>query len=113
VVRLLATHPDSSKRRPSEALELANQVLKQLPRPDASSLSTLAMAQAATGDFVLAASTARLALGLVASDEGSLEITIRRQVNHYQQGRVAVVRAAGEKRFVAPGERRRSSYLIK
>ena len=109
--RLLATHPDSSKRRPSEALDLANRVLKQLPRPDASSLSTLAMAQAAAGDFVQAASTAKLALSRVMPDESSLDIMIRRQVNHYKQGQVEVVRAAGEKRFVAPSERRRSSSL--
>lgn len=111
VARLLATHPDSNKRRPNEALELANRVLKQLPSPDASSLSTLAMAQAATGDFELAATTARLALSRVAPDERSLDLSIRRQVNHYQQGRIEVVRAAGEKRFVAPGERRHSSTL--
>jgi tetratricopeptide (TPR) repeat protein len=109
--RLLATHPDSSKRRPSEALDLANRVLKQLRRPDASSLSTLAMAQAAAGDFVQAASTAKLALSRVMPDESSLDIMIRRQVNHYKQGQVEVVRAAGEKRFVAPSERRRSSSL--
>ena len=109
--RLLATHPDSSKRRPSEALDLANKVLKQLPRPDASSLSTLAMAQAAAGDFVQAASTAKLALRRVKPDNILLEKILRRQVDHYKQGQIEVVRAAGEKRFVAPSERRRSSSL--
>lgn len=109
--RLLATHPDPSKRRPREALELANRALKHLPRPDVWSLSTLAAAQAAAGDFELAATTARLALSGVAPDERSLLPIIKRQVDHYQQGRIEVIRAAGEKRFVAPGERRQSSAL--
>jgi tetratricopeptide (TPR) repeat protein len=108
--RLLATHPDFNKRRPSEALELANRALKLLPRPDAWSLSTLATAQAAAGDFELAATTAKLALSRVAPDEErSLGPIIQRQIDHYQQGRIEVARAAGEKRFVAPGERQPSA----
>lgn len=104
--RLLATHPDSSKRRPSEALKLANRALNHLLRPDAMSLSTLATAQAATGEFELAATTARLALSLIAHDGGrSLGFVIQHQIDHYQQGRIEVARAAGDKRFVAPGER--------
>ncbi len=103
--RLLATHPDLGKRRPSEALELASRALRQLPKPDAMSLSTLATAQAATGGFELAVTTARLALSRVAPDERSLESKIRRQVDLYGQGRIEVARAAGSKRFVAPSER--------
>jgi len=104
--RLLASHPDPGKRRAGEALELANRALQQLPEPDAMSLSTLAAAQAATGDFELAVTTARLALSRVAANESSLGPIIRRQVDQYQQGQIEVVRAAGEKRFVVPGERR-------
>jgi tetratricopeptide (TPR) repeat protein len=103
--RLLASHPDPGKRRAGEALELANRALQQLPKPDAMSLSTLAMAQAATGGFELAVTTARLALSQVAPDERSLESRIRRQVDLYRQGRIEVARAAGNKRFVTPSER--------
>ena len=107
-VRLLASHPDPTKRRPGEALELANRALRHLPKPDAMSLSTLATAQAATGDFELALTTARLALSRVASDEGALESRIRRQEDLYRQGLTEVARAAGSKRFVVPSER----YLL-
>ena len=111
--RLLATHPDPSKRRPGEALELANRALKHLPGPDAWSLSTLATAQAAAGDFGLAATTARLALSRVAADEErSLGPIIQRQIDHYQQDRIEVARAAGDKRFVAPGERQPSARRV-
>ncbi|HAT27897.1 MAG TPA: hypothetical protein DCS89_12845 [Gammaproteobacteria bacterium] len=110
VARLLATHPDSNMRSSSEALELANRALQHLPRPDAMSLSTLATAQAATGDFDLAATTARLALSRVSADtERSLGPVIQRQIDHYQQGRIEIARAAGDKRFVAPGERQSSA----
>ncbi|MDA1371725.1 MAG: tetratricopeptide repeat protein [Proteobacteria bacterium] len=103
---LLATHPDSSKRRPSEALELANLALKLLPKPDAMSLSTLATAQASSGDFEQAATTASLALNRATPDEERLlGPIIQRQLDHYQQGRIVVSIAAGAKRFVAPGER--------
>jgi Flp pilus assembly protein TadD len=106
VARLLATHPDPSKRRPEEALELANRALKHLPRPDSMSLSTLAMAQAATSDFELAVTTASLALSRVTSaEENLLTPIIQRQIDHYQQGRIEVARAVGGKRFIAPGER--------
>jgi tetratricopeptide (TPR) repeat protein len=111
--RLLATHPDPSKRRSSEALELANRALTLLPRPDAWSLSTLATAQAAIGDFELATATARQALSRVASgEERSLGPIIQRQIDHYQQGRVEVARAAGDKRFVAPGEQQPSARRV-
>ena len=109
--RLLASHPDPGKRRAGEALGLANRALQQLPKPDAMSLSTLATAQAAAGGFELAVTTARLALSRVAPDERSLNSIIRRQVDHYQKNRIEVVRAGGEKRFVAPGERRQSYSL--
>ena len=106
VARLLATHPDPGKRGPAEALELANRALKQLPRPDSASLSTLATAQAAQGDFALAATTARLALSRITPDKtGLLRPIIQRQIDLYQRGRIEVARAAGEKRFIAPGER--------
>jgi tetratricopeptide (TPR) repeat protein len=108
--RLLATHPDSSKRRPGEALELANLALKLLPRLDAMSLSTLATAQASAGDFEQASTTARLALNRVSPDEERyLGSIIQRQLDHYQQGRIVVATAVGAKRFVAPGERRQVS----
>ena len=103
--RLLASHPDPGKRRAGEALELANRALQLLPEPDAMSLSTLATAQAAIGDFELAVTTARMALSRVAPDEKSLDPAIRRQVDSYRQGRIEVARAAGSKRFVAPSER--------
>ncbi len=104
--RLLATHPDFNKRRPSEALELANRALEHLPAPDPMTLSTLATAQAATGDFKLAAGTVRLALSQITPDrERLLGSAIQRQIDLYQQGRIEVARAAGDKRFVAPGER--------
>lgn len=106
VARLLATHPDPSKRKPEEALELANRALEHLSVPDSMSLSTLAMAQAATSDFELAVTTANLALSRVTlKEESLLAPIIQRQIDHYQQGRIEVARAAGSKRFIAPGER--------
>ena len=111
VARLLASHPDPDKRNAGEALELANRALVQLPIPDATSLSTLAAAQAATGGFELAIATARMALSNVAPDERALDSSIRRQVDLYQQGRIEVARAAGRKRFIAPSERRQSTSL--
>ena len=113
VARLLATHPDSNKRRSREALELANRALQFLPGHDAMSLSTLAAAQAATGDFKLAATTARLALSRIApGEERAADSIIKRQLDYYQQGQIEVARAAGEKRFVAPGHRLQSAKRV-
>jgi tetratricopeptide (TPR) repeat protein len=103
--RLLASHPEQDKRRADEALEMANRALEQLAKPDAMSLSTLAMAQAAAGGFELAATTARLALNSVSPDDRPLDLIIKRQVDNYEQGEIEVMRAAGVKQFVAPNQR--------
>ena len=110
--RLLATHPDPKKRNSSEALELAEQAIQQFVLPEPMSLSTLAMAQASSGDFDLAITTAKFAMRQITPDnEKLLGPIILRQINLYQQDQIEVARAAGEKRFVAPGERRRN-YLV-
>ena len=106
VSRLLATHPEPSKRKPDEALELATRALGLVSTPDLMSLRTLAMAQAATGDFELATMTAELALNRINLHKGRpLGLNIQRQIDFYQQHRIEVVRAGGSKQFVAPSER--------
>ena len=103
---LLASHPIPSKRRPDEALALVNRALEQMAEPDPGILSTLATAQAATGDFERAVLTAKLALSTAETSNGNFLVpTIRRQIEFYEQGRIQIARAAGDKRFNAPGER--------
>lgn len=110
--RLLATHPDPKKRNSSEALKLAEHAIQQFIHPEPMSLSTLAMAQASSGDFDLAITTAKFAMRQITPDhEKLLGPIILRQINLYKQDQIEVARAAGEKHFVAPGERRRN-YLI-
>lgn len=114
VSRLLSTHPDANKRMPDEALGLARQALAQRPVPDALSLSILAMAHGAAGDFELAVTTARKALDLLNTDwQQSLAQNIRRQIHRYEQRQIEVARAAGTKRFISPEERRLSSRPIR
>ncbi len=61
---ILATHPDSGSRDPKEAIALATEAVRLLDAPSASALDTLAAAQAAAGEFQLAAGTAGQALEL-------------------------------------------------
>lgn len=107
VARLLAMHPDAQKRRPSEAVVLANKALNLLPEPDAWSLSILAAAFAASGDFELATSTITQALGeLEQSEERLIGKGLQSQLYHYRRGEIETIRTVGEKIFVAPQNRK-------
>ena len=64
---LLATDPDASPDQAARALDLARQAVRNAETPSAAMLDTLGVAQAACGEYVLAARTAErariLALG--------------------------------------------------
>jgi tetratricopeptide (TPR) repeat protein len=66
---LLATDPDPSVRRPERALRLAEQANSLAGKRSATVLDTLAAAQAASGDFERARTTAQAALTLAEADD--------------------------------------------
>ena len=69
---LLATVPDGSLRAPDEAIALASMICKRSKRQFAPALDTLAVAQAAAGDFESAVATAEEAIRLL-ENQGELQ----------------------------------------
>jgi tetratricopeptide (TPR) repeat protein len=67
---LLATSPDSSVRRPAEAVKLAARAVELTRGKDAPILDTMAAAQAAAGDFAHAVANARAAIAMLAGTPG-------------------------------------------
>ncbi|MFZ9079136.1 MAG: tetratricopeptide repeat protein [Alphaproteobacteria bacterium] len=95
IAQLMATHPTAEKRQPKEAIALAEKALNLLSDADAWSLSVLASAHAANGDFDLATEIANQARSKVEPrEENSLGLRIDRQIFVYQQGQLEVARAA-------------------
>ncbi|MDX1623185.1 MAG: tetratricopeptide repeat protein [Gemmatimonadota bacterium] len=87
MAEILATHPDPRVRDPERAVELARQAVRLTQRADPSALSALAAAQAAAGDYDLAAEIAGKALSIAsASGETELAERIRRSLDRYRRG---------------------------
>ena len=106
IAQLIATHPEVKKRQPKEAIALAEKALNLLPEADAWSLSVLASAHAASGDFDLATELANQARSKVEpKEENSLGTRIDRQIFAYQQERLEFTRTANEKEFISPQDR--------
>ena len=83
---ILATHPDKSIRNPAAALKLANSLAASTARRDAGVLDTLAAAEAATGDFAAAQSTAAEALRLArATGNDFLSAELTKKLLNYRQ----------------------------
>ena len=92
---LLASDPASAPEQMQEARELAQRAIACAEAPDASLLDTLAVAQAACGDFAAAAATARAAYAQAsAAGDAQLAANVRRRLAGYE---VAAARAAGER----------------
>ena len=85
---------------------VAEKALNLLTEADAWSLSVLASAHAASGDFDLATELANQARSKVApKEENSLGTRIDRQIFAYQQERLEFTRTANEKEFISPQDR--------
>lgn len=84
---ILATDPDSQRRDPTRALSLAKRALELTGHPTASTLDTLAAAQAAANHFDQAAATAMQAVEL-ARERGAedLAAAIERRRQGYENG---------------------------
>ena len=82
---VLATAPSESLRRPDEAVQLATRAANATDHRDAEMLDILAAAEAATGQFELAATTCDNALALNPSP--SLAAAIRARQSLYKQRR--------------------------
>lgn len=68
---IFATHPDPSRRRPREAVQLGRRVVRMTREQDPRMLDVLAAAHAAAGDFDQAVATARKAIRLAATRPGN------------------------------------------
>ncbi len=86
---LLATHPSARLRDGHEALRLATRLVESSGgQPDAGSLDTLAAAQAESGRFSEAASSARKAISMARSEnDENLARTIAARLAYYERGR--------------------------
>jgi tetratricopeptide (TPR) repeat protein len=83
----LATHADSKRRDPRLALELASQAVQAVAEPSAATLTALAAAYAATGDFRAAVQIAQEALAKTSpSRNPGLADAIRRHLSLYRNG---------------------------
>ena len=78
---ILATSHDATIRNGAKALEFANRACRDAKRPEL--LSTLAAAQAETGDFASAVATVQTALKSASAD---LQRELAPQLRAYQQG---------------------------
>ncbi len=86
---LLAAEPGAPRAQAEEALALARRAIGLEKEPDASLLDTLALAQAACGDFAEAAETARKAAERAAEEgDGALGESIRSRIRGYEEGRM-------------------------
>ena len=88
---ILATHPDPSRRRPLEAVQLGRRVVRMTREQDPRMLDVLAAAQAATGDFEQAVATAQKAIRLAATRPGNpLGRLLQERLDLYRQRRAYV-----------------------
>ena len=84
----LATNPDASHTEIQEALQLASRAVEITRNRDAESLDTLAVAQAAAGDFEQAVGSAQTALTLAqANQETALADQIRQHLDEFRNQR--------------------------
>ena len=84
---LLATHTDTEIYNPIEALKLAVQCAKASKKPNLRVLDTLAAAQAANGDFVVAVKTidAAIGLALAAKDKTMIKLLQGRREGYLEK----------------------------
>ena len=82
---ILAAHPDESVRRPAEALALASRLVRISNNMNPAYLDLLGVAQAASGDFSLAAASARAALELLGDKSGANRV--RQRLDLYLEGK--------------------------
>lgn len=82
---LLATCPDDSVRRPSEAVRLAVQACKLTKWSSPGELDTLAAACAAAGEWLDASRWQQAAIGALSPDEHDRTARYRTQLAEYQQ----------------------------
>jgi len=89
---ILATHPDPNLRAPAEALDLARRANDLTQNDSPLVLATLAAAQAATGDFGAAVSTAKRAIDMARTrGETRLAEFTGGQLQCYEQGEAYVM----------------------
>lgn len=106
IAQLMATHPTVDKRQPKQAVALAEKALDLLSKVDAWSLSVLASAHAASGDFNRAIEIANQARSKVEpQEESSLGGRIDRQIFAYQMGRLEFERTQNRGSLLSPQER--------
>lgn len=92
---LFSTSPDPQVRNPEEALLLAARAVELTNRRDPKVLDTLAAAQAAAGQYALAAGTAQEALALIPDGRDAVfAAQVRDRLQRYRRG-VAYVEAPG------------------
>ncbi len=84
---ILATHPESRARNPTESLELASQAADLTAHREPVILDTLAAACAANGDFDRAVTIAQQAVSLAASRTPELAKEIQNRLDLYRQGK--------------------------
>jgi Flp pilus assembly protein TadD len=85
---LLATAPDPADRRPREALELARALIETQAEPSANLLDTLAAAEAAAGNYDMAASVAKRAADLAGeAGQDALAAEIANRETRYRRQR--------------------------
>ncbi len=84
---LLATCPDDSIRDGAESLRLAKLADEKTNHAHPAILSTLASAQAETGDFAAAIETTTRASGLVSDQQAPLKAILARQLESFKAGR--------------------------
>ena len=89
-VWLLAANTDPTARRPSEALALAERIVR-VSTDRAGALDALAASQAASGDFATAVQTAGAALSAAPANPPELRDAIRERIALYRSGRPYVL----------------------
>ena len=84
--QILAAHPVADKRRPPEAVRIAERAAQMAPEPNVAVLDTLAVAYAAAGRFdrAVTAATSAANLATAAGDQRHAQ-DIRRRLNLYEQ----------------------------
>ncbi len=83
---LLAAHPDEEKRRPEEAVRLAERACQLAEEPDCRQLRTLAEIYAQTGRFDNAAGTIEKAIDLAEADGDQERLEeLRRRLTRYEK----------------------------
>jgi|CXWL01.1.fsa_nt_gi arylsulfatase A-like enzyme/tetratricopeptide (TPR) repeat protein len=93
---LLATCPDDSVRDGADALRLAKLADERTNHAQPAVLSTLAAAQAETGDFAAAIETATRALERVGDQEAPLKGILTRQIESFKAGKAFRSRTGGK-----------------